>query len=88
MVTLTFFRFWEWIWPSSPALSTTSLVGAKKERRINRDLAKLYILRVDFPVTNEQRAIIKAGLDPLREQYGIDFFLLEPGIHLSRFDDI
>jgi hypothetical protein len=81
--------WFDWFRPrNKPKDEVLSLFGAKKERRTNKDLSKLYILRVDFPVNDQQRVIIDAALDPLREKYGIDFFLLEPGIRLSRFDDI
>ena len=50
--------------------------------------ANLYMLHMDFPVSKEQRTEIEQGLDILRKKYGIDFMLLEPGIKLSRFDDI
>lgn len=51
---------------------------------------RLYLLRVDFPVSKdpEVKAAIDASFDRLREKYGLDFLVLEPGMTLSRFDDI
>lgn len=48
----------------------------------------LFVLNVDFAVSPNKRTEIEENLDRLREQYSIDFMLLEPGIRLSRFDDI
>jgi hypothetical protein len=85
---LTFFRFWEWLALSPPALSTPSLFGTKRERKPIKGTGKLYVMKVDFPVNEATRDAIEKSLDPVREKYGIDFILLEPGIHLSRFDDV
>lgn len=49
---------------------------------------RLYILRVDFPVNADSRTKIEAALDVYRTKYDIDFLVIEPGIKLSRFDDI
>jgi hypothetical protein len=47
----------------------------------------LYVLRTDFPVDTEKGKELDAMLKPIREKYGLDFILLEPGITLSKFDD-
>lgn len=59
-----------------------------RRRPAQSSTAGLYILRVDFPVKAELLARIQATLDPIKKKYGIDFLVLEPGINLSRFDDI
>jgi hypothetical protein len=51
-------------------------------------LSNLYILRVNFPVTQPIGERLEASLNVLRNKYGVDFFVLEPGMELSRFDDI
>jgi hypothetical protein len=50
--------------------------------------ARLYILRVDFPVDEKREAALEAMLAPLREKFGLDFLILEPGMKLERFDAI
>jgi hypothetical protein len=50
--------------------------------------SKLYVLRTDFQVNKEKAADIDSALEPIRKKYGLDFILLEPGIKLSRFEDI
>lgn len=51
-------------------------------------LEKLYVLRVDFKMTPDGAAKMDASLNPLREKYGLDFIVLEPGMNVARFDDI
>ena len=58
-----------------------------KRPRDGSATAGLYVLKVDFPVNEEIRTAIDKGLQPLRDKYGLDFFVLEPGITLKRFDD-
>lgn len=58
----------------------------RKPRRPGTD--KLYILAVDFPVKPEVAAAINEALEPYRQKYGLDFLVLEPGMRLSRFDEI
>ena len=50
--------------------------------------SRLYVLRVDFPLNAESKQAIEKGLQEVREKYRLDFIVLEPGISLSRFDDI
>jgi hypothetical protein len=49
---------------------------------------KLYILRIDFPLKPESEQKIDEALELLRKKYGLDFFVMQPGMSLSRFDDI
>ena len=51
-------------------------------------LSKLYVLRVDFKMSEEYAKKMDAALDPLRAKYGLDFIVLEPGMNVARFDDI
>lgn len=50
--------------------------------------SSLYVLQVDFPMTESLTTKMDGALNPLREKYGLDFIVLEPGMKLSRFDDI
>lgn len=63
-----------------------SIIHARKPK--SASIAQLYVLRVDFELTPESLSTIEAGLRPLREKFGLDFIVLEPGMKLSRFDDI
>jgi hypothetical protein len=59
-----------------------------RPQRGNGKTSNLYIVRVDFPLKPEMEDRLQRNLDVLRERYGIDFLVLEPGIRLSRFDEI
>lgn len=77
-----------WLWLSRPEVAPSVVPADLKRPPAQASTANLYILQVDFPVSPEKRLKIGQSLDELREKYGIDFVLLEPGIKLSRFDDI
>jgi hypothetical protein len=47
----------------------------------------LYIIETDFEVSPESYTNLQAMLDEVREKYGLDFLILEPGFKLKRFDD-
>jgi hypothetical protein len=51
-------------------------------------ISGLYILHVEFPIDDERAAKLNEALDVLRKKYGLDFFVMEPGMRLSRFDEI
>ena len=75
-------RFLDWF--RSPPIQ--SLFA--RPRRAKGKLSNLYVVRVDFPLKPETASRLQQNLDLLRERYGIDFLVLEPGIRLSRFDEI
>lgn len=64
-----------------------SLFAAELRPRVT-PTSKLYILRTDFPVNAEMAAKLDAQLEPLRKKFGLEFFVMEPGVTLTRFDDI
>lgn len=66
--------------------SLNDLAAASKSATVS-STEKLYVLQVDFPVSEEIAKGISASLSPLREKYGVDFMVLEPGMRLKRFDD-
>jgi hypothetical protein len=49
--------------------------------------SKLYVIETDFEVSPDAYNNLQAMLDEVREKYGLDFLILEPGFKLKRFDD-
>ena len=49
--------------------------------------SSLYIIQTDFEVTPESCTNLQTMLDEVRDKYGLDFLILEPGFKLKRFDD-
>ena len=66
-----------------------SLFTLAKEPRPRSTLAtsKLYVIEVDFEVLPHTLESLETQLGAIREKYGLDFMILEPGIKLKRFDD-
>jgi hypothetical protein len=66
-----------------------SFMALAKEPRPKSKLptAKLYVIETDFEVSPESYSSLQAMLDEVREKYGLDFLILEPGFKLKRFDD-
>ena len=60
----------------------------REDRQRPEATGRLYILDVDFPLDENRAAELSRTLDVYRERYGLDFFLMEPGFRLRRFDDI
>lgn len=76
--------------PRQAQTQSLSIVNARRSMRSSRpcDLSRLYVMHVDYEVTERQAVQLDAVLEPLRQKYGIDFLVLEPGNKLSRFEDI
>jgi hypothetical protein len=49
--------------------------------------SKLYVIEVDFNFGEDQRRALDEALNPIRAKYSLDFFVVEPGLKLKRFDD-
>ena len=66
-----------------------SFMALAKEPRPKSKLptARLYVIETDFEVSPESYSSLQAMLDEVREKYGLDFLILEPGFKLKRFDD-
>ena len=66
-----------------------SFMALAKEPRPKSKLptAKLYVIETDFEVSPDSYTNLQAMLDEVREKYGLDFLILEPGFKLKRFDD-
>ena len=47
----------------------------------------LYIVETDFEVSPESYTNLQTMLDEVRDKFGLDFLILEPGFKLKRFDD-
>lgn len=80
-------RFWCWVLDTDGDGQPLSITTAKRSSKL-ASVSRLYILNVDHPIGKPQAEDLEKALDPLREKYGIDFFVLEPGMKLSRFEDI
>jgi len=66
-----------------------SLFDLAREPRPKSKLptSKLYVIEADFEITPEAYDGLQAMLGEIREKYGLDFMILEPGFKLKRFDD-
>ena len=66
-----------------------SFMTLAKEPRPKSKLptAKLYVIEIDFEISPDSYNNLQAMLDEIREKYGLDFLILEPGFKLKRFDD-
>jgi len=66
-----------------------SLLELAKEPRPQSTLptSKLYVIETDFEVSPDAYNNLQAMLDEVREKFGLEFMILEPGFKLKRFDD-
>jgi hypothetical protein len=66
-----------------------SLFDLAREPRPKSKLptSKLYVIEADFEISPDAYDGLQTHLDLLREKYGLDFMILEPGFKLKRFDD-
>jgi hypothetical protein len=66
-----------------------SLFDLAREPRPKSKLptSKLYVIEADFEIQPDTYDSLQAMLGGIREKYGLDFMILEPGFKLKRFDD-
>ena len=66
-----------------------SLFDLAREPRPKSKLptSKLYVIEADFEISPDEYDSLQAMLGEIREKYGLDFMILEPGFKLKRFDD-
>ena len=66
-----------------------SLFDLAREPRPKSKLptSKLYVIEADFEISPDEYDSLQAMLGEVREKYGLDFMILEPGFKLKRFDD-
>jgi len=66
-----------------------SLFDLAREPRPKSKLptSKLYVIEADFEISSEEYDSLETMLGEIREKYGLDFMILEPGFKLKRFDD-
>ena len=62
-------------------------LAREPRRKSPQPTSKLYVIEADFEITPEAYDALQTHLDLLREKYGLDFMILEPGFKLKRFDD-
>lgn len=79
-----FVRAWAQ-WHRSPE-TLMSLIDAKHPHKIE-GTERLWVIQVNFPMDEMLAKKYDERLEPLREKYGLDFFVIEPGVNLKRFDD-
>ena len=81
-----FFRLLRAVWVGE---SPKSLLTLATEPRPKSALptSMLYVIETDFEVTPDSYNNMQAMLDGVRDKYGLDFLILEPGFKLKRFDD-
>lgn len=77
-------RLFHWIFNYARPVS---YIRAKRSTKLV-SVSRLYVLYVDHPVSKEQAEKMDVAFDSLRKKYDIDFVVLEPGMRLSRFEDI
>ena len=63
-----------------------TLMSLARSRRMP-STSRLYIVQVDFAVSEKAYENLEGQLDEMRAKYGLDFLVLEPGIRLTRFDE-
>ena len=65
-----------------------SLFDLAKEprRRGHLPTSKLYVIEADFEIHPDTYDSMQVMLGEIREKYGLDFMILEPGFKLKRFD--
>ena len=66
-----------------------SLFDLARERRPRGRLttSTLYVIEADFEIHPDTYDSLQTMLGEIREKYGLDFMILEPGFRLKRFDD-
>ena len=62
-------------------------LAREPRRRARLPTSKLYVIEADFEIQPDTYESLQAMLGEIREKYGLDFMLLEPGFRLKRFDD-
>jgi hypothetical protein len=77
-----FHRFWRGTAPKS----LFDLAQQPRPRSV-LPTSKLYVIEADFEIQPDTYDSLQAQLGPVREKYGLDFLILEPGFKLKRFDD-
>ena len=73
--------------PRDSAPKSLLTLANEPRRRGKVKTSGLYVVEADFAVSPDTYNNLQAMLDTLREKYGLDFLILEPGFKLKRFDD-
>jgi hypothetical protein len=80
------FRFVRPWWRDNGPQSFMTLAKAPRSKS-KLPTSNLYVVETDFAVSPDTYNNLQAMLDEIREKYGLDFMILEPGFKLKRFDD-
>jgi hypothetical protein len=49
--------------------------------------SRLYVITVSAQLSKKGSEELADMIEPIRQKYGVDFIVLEPGFSLRRFDD-
>lgn len=79
-------RFLRELWTGTGPKSLFQLTNEPRPKSVF-PTSKLYVVEVDFEVGSDALDSLQAQLSTIREKYGLDFMILEPGFKLKRFDD-
>jgi hypothetical protein len=79
-------RFLRCFWRGNAPKSLFELAKEPRPKSI-LPTSKLYVVEVDFEVSPDALDSLQKQLGTIREKYGLDFMILEPGFKLKRFDD-
>jgi hypothetical protein len=53
-----------------------------------KNTQSLYVVMVDFPMDPQKRAEYDKALEPIAQKYGLDFFIVEPGVRVKPFNEL
>jgi hypothetical protein len=79
-------RFLRDSWRGTGPKSLFDLAKQPRPRSI-LSTSKLYVIEADFEIHPDTYDSLQTMLGEIREKYGLDFMVLEPGFKLKRFDD-
>jgi hypothetical protein len=79
-------RFLRDSWRGAGPQSLFDLAQEPRPRSI-LPTSKLYVIEADFEIHPDTYNSLQTMLGEMREKYGLDFMVLEPGFKLKRFDD-
>jgi hypothetical protein len=79
-------RFLRSVWCGTVPKSLFTLAKEPRPRSV-LPTSKLYVVQVDFAVTPDTLESLETQLGAIRQKYGLDFMILEPGFKLKRFDE-
>ena len=79
-------RFLKDSWRGTAPKSLFEMARAPRPKSV-LPTSKLYVIEADFEIQPDTYESLQGMLGEIREKYGLDFMILEPGFKLRRFDD-